>query len=445
MAVPIGLVRAWLVGTEASDELRSDLLDAPSPEAVDEEGQPQRVGVAWRGTDHSILIRRPGDLRPGDTIVLPTTPAAWDAASVFGHSPAGNPRDIAEKAYCQSRGRAILRLTPARVERWPITDEVSELKKWVNGPDIDLSPRDLRNLLNLAADAFSDQSFDDASTLRVLTNAKYGLEQERYPGGVGIVLRSRRQVPNARRVALPAMDDGEDETSRIGRENPVPLDEHLEDVCRQLNLMIELLPVHDWAEALQRAAELHDWGKADERFQALLIGGDRDDAWAQPRLWAKSARMPTTFQQRRFARQRSGLPEGFRHEMLSVQLAQLASDRLPADQIQRDLVLHLIAAHHGRARPFAPVVLDDAPPEIGLGPLGIDTFLTTESRRSNPPHRLDSGIAERFWSLTRRFGWWGLAYLEAILRLADQRASQLEDDAPEDGAKAKQSAVEALA
>jgi CRISPR-associated endonuclease/helicase Cas3 len=189
---------------------------------------------------------------------------------------------------------------------------------------------------------------------------------------------------------------------------------HTEDVRTAAHWLTQSV-LKQFASAISAAAQMHDWGKGDERFQAYLAGGRR----AGTNLLAKS-RDDRGREMDRKVRDFCRVPPGFRHEMLSLQLASIVSD-IPEP---RHLVLHLIASHHGFARPFAPVVDDAAPPDIHVdGAKGIS--LTSGERANVPPHRLDSGVAERFWQLTRQFGWWGLAYLEAILRCADCHASAL--------------------
>jgi CRISPR-associated endonuclease/helicase Cas3 len=211
-----------------------------------------------------------------------------------------------------------------------------------------------------------------------------------------------------------------DDTTSLSAE-PIPLAEHLDHVAAVAQRFTEGCLEPELGDALVLAARLHDLGKADERFQVLLHGSELA-ALRAPEPAAKSADMPRSPSERSRLRRRAALPDHFRHEMLSAQLAETL-DTLPADPLCRDLVLHLVASHHGHGRPFAPVCLDDHPPPVDLADVDIEAAMTPGQRTACPPHRLDSGVADRFWRLCRYFGWWNLAYLEALLRLADRRAS----------------------
>jgi CRISPR-associated endonuclease/helicase Cas3 len=185
---------------------------------------------------------------------------------------------------------------------------------------------------------------------------------------------------------------------------------HLVDVIEAIEVIAgDLLP-DEVKRALKIAAEYHDYGKVDARFQTWLRNGDWRAAAFAPKPLAKSGETVLKKQAE------CGLPESFRHELLSLKFAEKAVDNA---FMLRDLALHLIASHHGYCRPFAPVVIDREPQCVSFG----DVKLCSKERLEKLPHALDSGVAERFWRLTREYGWWGLAYLEGMLRLADWYAS----------------------
>ena len=150
------------------------------------------------------------------------------------------------------------------------------------------------------------------------------------------------------------------------------------DIATRLNLP------NQEVEAIALAAELHDKGKAAPRWQNAM------NAPKNGQLYAKT----------------SGggnwrLLEGYRHEFGSLLKAESAN--LPDET--RDLILHLIASHHGHARPI----------------------IRSRGCEDGPPSLLESKAGEaalRFARLQKRYGPWGLAWREAILRAADQNASR---------------------
>ena len=135
--------------------------------------------------------------------------------------------------------------------------------------------------------------------------------------------------------------------------------------------------------ALGRAGEWHDAGKSRRVWQ--LAAGVRPGG---PAL-AKSRR----------GRFRPGWLGGYRHEFASVADAERS---LPADTAHRDLILHLIAAHHGWARPGFP------------RPEQWDPDASPGANRA-----LAERIADRYARLAAEHGPWRLAWFEAILKAAD--------------------------
>jgi CRISPR-associated endonuclease/helicase Cas3 len=235
-----------------------------------------------------------------------------------------------------------------------------------------------------------------------------------HPSG-GLVLSARGQSRVASEPDLFADDD--DLTSLAGE--AVPLKIHTAAVVEAVQKVATRCLPAVFLQPLKLAAEWHDTGKLDSRFQFLLRSGDEVAVVAGEPL-AKSPDLPLSRERRRAIREESGLPDDFRHEMLSMQLAERFA-ALPADPALLALVLHLIASHHGHARPFAPVSPDVTPSAIEATLEKIAIKVTAEQRSAFvSAHRIDSGVADRFWKLIRRYGWWGLAYLEANLRLADR-------------------------
>lgn len=178
----------------------------------------------------------------------------------------------------------------------------------------------------------------------------------------------------------------------LGSKTPIGLQHHVDDVVRETEEILKKLKLPEKLKAAVRlAAKYHDEGKRRPLFQMMLGNRNYPDV-----LLAKSQTGT------------GRITETYRHEFGSLRDIEHDAEFNALEPHEQDIVLHLIAAHHGRARPHFSA--DEA----------FDPFaLESESIA------VATEVPRRFARLQRRYGRWGLAYLESILRAADYAASAL--------------------
>ncbi len=191
-----------------------------------------------------------------------------------------------------------------------------------------------------------------------------------------------------------AIEEAEGDDAAIGFRNAVSLKRHLARVRGKARLLCKRLHLADDNPvrcSVLAAAGGHDVGK-DCPWWQRAVGN-----FTKPPV-AKSG-------QEEF---NHAINRGYRHELGSVAELQKAASVISMESEAADLLLHLVAAHHGHGRPGFRLE--------AMGPI----------QRSDLQQALGA-VPARFARVQAAYGWWGLAWLEALVKTADVLASRDED------------------
>jgi CRISPR-associated endonuclease/helicase Cas3 len=399
LAIPVNAARAFLALSREYVPI-SDIEGGIEEEAVIAE-KGKRYAVLWRGIDDSSIIEAE-DVRPGNTIVVPSSYGGLDR---FGWNPASVQwvRDIGDEAANQKRGKIVIRIHESRILQWfDEVDSVPDANKILQSVLTRFDEgEELSNLCDEFIDGLVSLPGLKKGIREKLEQLRFNRFETLYPRGILL------QQASAREISPPAQE--------------VLLESHCRGVADLTGTFASRCGLTLNPEDIMLAGKLHDLGKADPRFQTTLWGGDRVAMKQKQadKILAKSIQKMDLISIRH-ARRLAGYPKGTRHECYSVAVADQGLD----GSNDKDLVKYLIGVHHGRGRPFMPAI-DDPGTTI--------RFVLDSSFEFSGRHRLeqlDSGWPELFWQFNRRYGYWGLAYLETLVRLADHYLSAQEE--PED-------------
>ena len=215
----------------------------------------------------------------------------------------------------------------------------------------------------------------DESKIQEVFAMHYPKSQDETPEA-WLVVEKRRSVPSKQETLAMA--------SRLQK-----LNDHQMAVAQEVECIADTIGLsEDDRKMLVAAARHHDDGKRTPRWQGAFNAPSEDGPYAKT---------PGPLNQQALS--------GYRHEFQSVlDMQQKNSLDINSSSPQFDLMLHLIAAHHGYARPnISTAGCDALPPSVA-------------NRRAYE-------IAFRFARLQKMWGPWGLAWWEVLLRAADQSVS----------------------
>ena len=298
-------------------------------------------------------------------VVLPASAGGYDGQ--FVDAAATNPVvDVAEDAQPSNRARRRrLRVRSGRIAL--ACDESAEAR-------VDIDPETTEEEL-LA---------ESARAVRTLLGPGWRLIAGAGDGQNGVlVARTDRGVT----------EEAEDDDGALGFREPVLLDGHLADARKKARLLCGRLSVKDEKvrSAVLEAAGGHDVGK--------------DCPWWQRAVGSLTKPPVAKSGQEEF---NHAINQGYRHELGSVARLQQAASVTSMEPCAADLLLHLVAAHHGHGRP-------------GFRPEAIGPIPSSELKQA-----IDA-VPARFARVQAAHGWWGLAWLEALVKAADVLASRDEE------------------